>query len=189
MNVLTFDKLLVLDIDETLVHANERLACAPDFAVGPYQVVRRPHVDRFLTVALSHFARVGVWTSASRGYAEPVLDRLLDRSLLAFVWCADRCGQSWHGETGEMHSLKDLRKLRKRGHDPRQVLFVDDSPEKLKRSYGNLVAVRPFVGDPADDELLRLEHFLRELGPVPNVRTVEKRGWRARFSPSGPERV
>jgi hypothetical protein len=43
--------------------------------------------------------------------------------------------------------------------------------------------VRPFVGDPNDDELLHLEHYLRELGPVENVRTIEKRGWRSRPRP------
>ena len=174
-----FDKLLVLDMDETLVHADERLE-DHEFVVGPYRVRRRPHVDRFLAFVWDHFAEVGVWTAASRGFAEPVLDRLLDRQRLAFLWCNDRCGRGWNPENGEIVAIKDLRKLKKRGYDPRKVLFVDDSPEKLRRSYGNLVAVRPFVGDPADDELLFLEHYLRELGPVENVRTVEKRGWRAR---------
>jgi RNA polymerase II subunit A small phosphatase-like protein len=174
-----FDKLLVLDMDETLVHADERLV-RHEFVVGPYRVVRRPYVDRFLAFAFEHFAAVGVWTAASRGFAEPVLDQLLDRGRLAFLWCSDRCGRRWDPETGEIIPLKDLRKLKKRGHDPRKVLFVDDSPEKLQRSYGNLVAVRPFVGDPGDDELLHLEHYLRELGHAENVRTIEKRSWRSR---------
>jgi len=177
----SFDKLLVLDMDETLVHADERLV-HHEFVVGPYRVVRRPHVARFLAFAFDHFAAVGVWTAASRGFAEPVLDQLLDRQRLAFLWCADRCSLRWDMESGEIVSQKNLRKLSKRGHDLRKVLFVDDSPEKLRRNYGNLIAVRPFVGDPDDDELLHLEHYLRELGPVENVRTIEKRGWRSRLA-------
>jgi carboxy-terminal domain RNA polymerase II polypeptide A small phosphatase len=183
--VAQFDKLLVLDMDETLVHADERLV-RYEFAVGPYRVVRRPHVERFLAFAFEHFTAVGVWTAASRGFAVPVLDQLLDRKRLAFLWCRERCGRRWDPETGEIIPLKDLRKLRKRGYDERKVLFVDDTPAKLQRSYGNLVAVRPFVGDPADDELIHLEHYLRELGTVENVRTVEKRGWRSRRPPVQP---
>ena len=88
-----FDKLLVLDMDETLVHADERLV-HHEFVVGPYRVVRRPHVARFLAFVFEHFAAVGVWTAASRGFAEPVLDQLLDRRRLEFLWCADRCSRS-----------------------------------------------------------------------------------------------
>ena len=68
------------------------------------------------------------------------------------------------------------------GSRPASV-HASSSPEKLARSFGNLVEVRPFVGDPDDRELELLERFLIELGPVANVRTIEKRGWRSRFSP------
>jgi hypothetical protein len=50
-----FDKLLVLDLDETLIQAHERLDRAPEFQVGPYQIIRRPGLDRFLEFALNHF--------------------------------------------------------------------------------------------------------------------------------------
>ena len=37
------------------------------------------------------------------------------------------------------------------------VLVVDDSPEKLQRSYGHYVPSAPFEGNPADEELRKLE--------------------------------
>lgn len=183
--MLPFDKLLVLDLDETLIHADEQLAQPADFAVGPYSVVRRPGVERFLEFALSSFREVGVWTSATLGYAEPVLDQLLDRSRLVFVWGRERCVRSYDIESGDVIWRKDIQKLRRRWPEVGRILFVDDSPEKIARSYGNLVYVRPFLGNSADDELLWLERYLRRLGPVPNVRTLEKRGWRAQLEQEG----
>ena len=58
---------------------------------------------------------------------------------------------------------------------------MDDTPSKYARSFGNLVTVREFVGDRADDELRLLARYLRTLLPAPNVRTIEKRGWRDRL--------
>lgn len=60
------------------------------------------------------------------------------------------------------------------------MLAVDDSPWKYARSYGNLVTVSEFLGDPDDDELPRLAAYLDTLREVPNVRTLEKRRWRER---------
>lgn len=61
--------------------------------------------------------------------------------------------------------------------------MVDDTPAKLARHYGNLVRVRPFVGDQGDTELQQLGDYLCTLAGVPNVRAVEKRFWRKEPSP------
>ena len=55
-----------------------------------------------------------------------------------------------------------------------------EAPEKHKDNYGNLVRVSDFTGDPADRELLLLKDYLNRLKLEPNVRTIEKRNWRAR---------
>ena len=48
------DKLLILDIDETLVHATEEdLGRACDFETDWYVVYKRPHVDEFLDFLIS----------------------------------------------------------------------------------------------------------------------------------------
>ncbi|MCA9690888.1 MAG: HAD family hydrolase [Myxococcales bacterium] len=181
---MAFDKLLVLDLDETLVHASPRLLTRrPDFCVGPYFVYRRPHVERFLESCLERFERVAVWTASTRDYALPVLDELVDVSRLCFVWARERCTFHVDHETREPEWLKDLRKLRRRGFDRRKVIFVDDTPRKLARSYGNLVTVREYVGDLDDDELPALAEYLQRLGDVEDVRPIEKRGWRRRGAP------
>lgn len=43
------DKLLILDLDETLIFATEQdLGKASDFQFDRYSVFKRPHLDRFL---------------------------------------------------------------------------------------------------------------------------------------------
>ncbi len=180
-----FDQLLVLDLDETLIFAEDpgKLPRAPEFMVGPYGVLRRPGLDRFLAFAFARFREVAVWTASTHAYAEPLLAQLLvPAQRLAFLWARDKCTLRVDWESRESVHIKDIAKLRRRGYDERRILFVDDSPEKLARSFGNLVPVRPFLGDPADRELELLERYLEQLGPVENVRTIEKRGWQTRCS-------
>jgi RNA polymerase II subunit A small phosphatase-like protein len=79
--------------------------------------------------------------------------------------------------------VKDLKKLRKRGYDLNQIIVVDNTPQKLNRNYGNLVRIDDFEGDLSDRELKRLMRYLEDLVKADNIRTVEKRGWKLRYSP------
>jgi RNA polymerase II subunit A small phosphatase-like protein len=178
---LSARKLLVLDLDETLIHATETaLAHAPDFSVGPYHVYKRPHLAAFLAEALASFD-VAVWTASGERYAAQVLERLFEPGALKFVWSSRRCTTARDWRTGEYTTVKNLAKLKRHGYRLESVIAVDDTPSKYARSYGNLVTVREFVGDRADDELVLLARYLRTLLPSPNVRTIEKRGWRDRI--------
>ena len=174
----TAPKLLVLDLDETLVHAAERrLDREEDFRVGPYFIYRRPHLDEFLAAMLETF-RVAVWTSSGEIYARQVIDRIFPADALRFLWSSDRCTLTRDWDTGDYKTLKNLRKLKDKGYLLESVIAVDDTPQKFERSFGNLVTVREFLGDPADVELKLLSAYLKQLAHVPNVRTIEKRLWR-----------
>ena len=59
----------------------------------------------------------------------------------------------------------------------RDALILSESGA-VAASYGNAIYVAPFVGDPADDELLQLARYVVTLRDLPDVRRVEKRGWR-----------
>lgn len=173
-----FDKLLVLDLDETLIHATERPLSRPaDYVVGPYSIYRRPGVGQFLERCLELF-EVGIWTASTRDYALPAIEPLLDIERLAFVWGRERCTLRRDMDTYELERIKDIRKLRRRGYRRESIIFVDDTPAKIQRSYGNYIRVREFEGDLADRELELLARYLERLGPEPNVRSVDKRGWR-----------
>ncbi len=179
-----YDKLLVLDLDETLVHATDiPLDRDPEQRVGPYSIYHRPGVHAFLQRCLSDF-EVGIWTASTLSYALPVLAELLPRERLAFVWARGRCTQRYDPETHEYEHVKDLKKLRRRGYAKSKVLFVDDTPAKIARSYGNYIRIQPYLGSPEDAELSALSAYLDQLGPVDNVRRIEKRAWQRRFSRS-----
>ncbi|UXI70570.1 HAD family hydrolase [Tahibacter amnicola] len=178
MPELTARKLLVLDLDETLVYATEiPLGHPEDFRVGPYYVYPRPHLTAFLADMQSLFD-IGVWTASGERYAIQIVQRYFAPESLAFVWSSERCTLARDLESGNYLTLKNLKKLRRRGYLLEQIIAVDDTPSKYRRSYGNLVTVSEFTGDPGDAELPLLGRYLRSLAGVPNVRQIEKRRWR-----------
>lgn len=176
--------LLILDLDETLIFGTEMpLARPADFiACELYHVYARPHVADFLAACGRAF-ELAVWTSSTEDYAGEVVSRLFrDRSGLRFLWGRERCTLYSDFERGTSYWLKDLKKVVKLGYGLERILVVDDSPEKLRRNYGNHIAVAPYEGDPADDELPALVAYLQTLRDAADVRAVEKRGWRKRIA-------
>ncbi len=174
-----FDKLLVLDLDETLISATAELSIRePDFRVYMYSVLMRPGLQDFIGDCLNWF-EVGVWTSASEDYATAVCSRIFPSlNKLAFLWGRQRCTRRVDQERHEEYMLKDLRKLLRKGYKLEKIIAVEDDSRKLSRNYGNLVSIRPYFGALDDDELPMLSRYLEILGAVENVRTVEKRNWR-----------
>jgi TFIIF-interacting CTD phosphatase-like protein len=173
-------KLLILDLDETLIFSAERpLDRAPDFTSGPYFVYKRPGVDEFIERA-SRIFRLAVWTSSNDAYAESVVEKLFkDPSILAFVWSRDRCTPMFDPASYTHEFAKNLNKVKKLGFDLSDVVMVDDTPIKIARHYGNLVRVRSYLGEQADNELDLLEKYLKTIAAVENIRGIEKRNWRA----------
>lgn len=171
--------LLILDLDETLVYScDRRLDTDPDFTACGYCVYRRPSLSDFLQFCFEHF-RVAVWTSSSEDYARRIVASIFaEHDTLEFMWAAQRCTPRPDPIRGSIVMIKDLKKVRRKGYDLSRVLMIDDSPEKLKRSYGNHLWIRPFEGDPGDGELLRLTRYLLWLKDQSNFRNIDKRDWR-----------
>jgi Dullard-like phosphatase family protein len=177
-------KLLILDLDETLVYATEQaLKQKPDFAlfektVTPYFVYKRPYLDSFLEFCFAHF-QVAIWTSSTEDYAQGIVENILAPSRQPkFVWARKRCTYRRNLETYEYEWLKNLSKAKRHGYKLEQVIMIDDTPAKLAKNYGNLLPVKSFVGDMLDDELKVLPTFLEKLVKIENIRKVEKRYWR-----------
>lgn len=175
-------KLLILDIDETLVHAREiPLDREPDFRTRLYHVYKRPHVDTFLDFCKMHF-KVGVWTTGGDEYADDVVRFVFPKDYpLEFLWSSERCTRRYDSLMQESYEIKNLKKLTKKGYWLENMIIVDDTPRKLDQNYGNLVAIKGWTGDPEDKELLRLMKYLLDLKDVENVRMVEKRFWQKQY--------
>ena len=176
-------KLLILDLDETLVHARERPLSIPcDFETKSYKVYKRPGLGAFLSFCREHF-RVAVWTSAGETYANEVESHLFPEDYpLEFVWSAQRCTRRYDPVMMETYWLKNLAKVKRRGYRLERVLMVDDTPRKLEENYGNLVPILPWEGEQGDDQLEKLAVYLEHLSDAPNVRVLEKREWWSKTS-------
>jgi TFIIF-interacting CTD phosphatase-like protein len=180
------DKLLILDLDETLIYATETpLVRQPDFQIYNYHIYKRPYLDTFLVTRLDWFD-VAVWTSSGSEYATEVVAAIFpDPQVLKFVWASNRCSIVYNynydlidGRYPQYYSRKPLKKVKRRGYDLESVIVVDDTPKKWEKSYGNLITVKPFEGDEIDRELQHLLVYLDTLKCKGNIRSIEKRGWR-----------
>jgi RNA polymerase II subunit A small phosphatase-like protein len=86
-------KILSLDLDETLISSvyaaiPERY---PDFDLRPYVVYKRPYVNEFLDWAYDNFDQIGVFTTATKNYAEVVVENVFGDRPLAFMFTRKDC--------------------------------------------------------------------------------------------------
>ncbi|HEY9786039.1 MAG TPA: HAD family hydrolase [Candidatus Obscuribacterales bacterium] len=177
--LLTPDGLLILDLDETLVHTKEHsLGRKADFRLGELHIYKRPYVDQFVT-DMSGLFQLAVWSAGSADYVDFTVAQLLPKALTpVFVWSRRRCTYRFNHETGEECNLKALKKVKRKGYKLSRVLIVEDTPANVARNYGNAIYVKPFEGDQADDELLHLCRYLRSIADCPDFLRLEKRNWR-----------
>lgn len=190
--------LLILDLDETLIHASATELDRPaDFRLFDYHIYQRPHLAEFLAGCSQHF-RLAIWSSASDDYVTEVTRRIVPASIqLEFVWGRSRCTYCFTNTAFEdagpadsyshYNYVKVLKKLRRYGYDLNRTLIVDDTPAKAKRNYGNAIYPQEYLGQTQDDELPALLTYLLRFKDVSNVRSIEKRGWRHLIKPLSEE--
>jgi RNA polymerase II subunit A small phosphatase-like protein len=152
---MTRVRLIVFDLDETLVHATEvPLPYAPAFQVGPYFVYVRPFASELIKFCASHFD-TAVWSSSSERYVGTVTAELFGATFpVAFSWAVSKCVQKVDPSSNGYVYVKDLRKVMKYGYAADEIIVIDDSPEKLQRQPARHLCLPAFTGDPLDTELL-----------------------------------
>jgi RNA polymerase II subunit A small phosphatase-like protein len=183
--------LLILDLDETLIHGTETpLESKEALKVFHFYIYLRPFLSIFLEEIKDDFL-IAVWSSASDDYVKAVVANIFPEDYpLEFVWGRKRCsyrskrfsenyGRYLDDYETPYFYLKSLQKVKRQGFGLERILIVDDSPEKTQNNYGNAICPTEFTGNLEDDELLYLLKYLRTLKDKKNVRTIEKRGWRS----------
>jgi carboxy-terminal domain RNA polymerase II polypeptide A small phosphatase len=189
--MLKTDKiLLILDLDETLIHATKKeLSRASDFKVSHYNVYKRPFLDTFLIEIAKHF-HLAIWSSASDEYVSEVVKNIIPETLeCQFVWgrskattrsilLSDEDYYRYQHEPSHYYFVKNLKKVKKIGFNLEKTLIVDDTPQKVKNNYGNAIYAKEYLGEENDNELELLFEYLLTLKDVENVRVIEKRLWR-----------
>jgi len=181
--------LVILDVDETLIHAtDEKLEQNEDFKVFGYSVYKRPFLEEFFEEIKNDFL-LAIWSSASDDYVEEVAKRIIPEDIkLEFVWGRSRCTYRRNFQIDEYgyydddfrnhyHYIKPLKKVKRKGYHLDRILIVDDSPHKSKDNFGNAIYPRAFTGDAEDEELKILAKYLQSLKDKENIRKIEKRNW------------
>ena len=172
-------KLIVLDIDETLLHASiTKLDLPLDYKAARTFIYKRPYVNRFLSYCLQNF-HVAVWTNASAGFAEEVFDQVLPISRhLEFLWSVEHCTDPPESEGCHDYKIKDLSKVCDLNFGLNNIVMLDDTAEKLRFNKRNLIHIRPFFGDQTDCELLHLIKYLEKIRLVDDIGNQNKQNWR-----------
>uniref|UniRef100_A0A7S3LUS7 FCP1 homology domain-containing protein n=1 Tax=Palpitomonas bilix TaxID=652834 RepID=A0A7S3LUS7_9EUKA len=162
---------IVLDLDETLVHAttqkDDRHDIMFDVEFGPavynVYVKKRPRVMEFLRAASSMF-EVVVFTASQKVYADRLLDILdKDTKYIEHRLFRDSC------VIVEGNYLKDLTVL---GRDMSKVFIIDNSPVAFGLQVDNGIPIESWYDDQSDIELDKMLPFLRELSTCDDVRPL-----------------
>jgi len=173
------NKLIILDLDETLIHATQSELNNPyNFKVDKFFIYERPYLREFL-VDISRYFSIGIWSSATDSYVNEIVQQLKPDTVdFEIVWGRSKCSLKRDPTFDTYCFEKRLDKLKKKGFKLEQILIVDDSPSKPRTNYGNAVYMKEFTGDINDCELKFLYEYLLTFKTVDNVRTIEKRRWR-----------
>ncbi len=178
MNYQKAKILLILDVDETLIHATKtKLTIDHDFKSEAYYIYKRPYLEEFLTAMNENF-KLAIWSSADEKYIEDIVSLITPSDVsFEFVWSRSRCTTKWNYELDRFVHQKRLKKVKKLGFELKKMLIVDDSPEKTKENFGNAIYIPAYIGDLKDEELKKLAKYLFLIKENENVRQLEKRGW------------
>jgi Dullard-like phosphatase family protein len=159
---------LVLDLDETLVHAvpavkpmfpAELLKVSQDDGDFALWLAIRPHVHQFLSSLAAHYELV-VWTAGTEPYGRAVVQRLdPSGSFISYSLYRQHCTQQ------DGRFIKDLNRLAREN-----VRICDNNPVSYSFQPTKGIPVNDFLGDPQDMELVKL---LRELSPIDDVEMLD----------------
>lgn len=129
-------KLIVLDIDRTLVHAcpqqyvqNKWNEWYNSFDFDMYKVYIRPNMQQFLDFLFDHFD-VGVFTAGGNEYADVIVEHLFAERKLQFVLSSDHCDECFE-ETNKSKCMQWLLKWYNKTYDKKlglcDIKLIDDS--------------------------------------------------------------
>ncbi|KAK3749187.1 hypothetical protein QZH41_010378 [Actinostola sp. cb2023] len=153
-------KTLVLDLDETLVHAHHD---------GVPVLLLLVMVD---ILRVSQWYNLVVFTASTEQYGSAVTDHLdNNRGILNRRYFRQHCSlQPFHqGYSLYVCYVKELSKV---CDDLSSVFILDNSPEAYSYNLDNAIAIKSWFADPSDTALLNLLPMLDALRFVSDVRSI-----------------
>ena len=167
-------KKLVLDLDETLLFSKNEAyspACVELSASGlTFCTSFRPGTKQFLEFVSKRF-ECWIWSTGHQAYLESVWDYL---GVSGFtLWGRDYCVKTDRADVDEPYE-KPLRNIT---GDLTQIVIVDNTPSVFAKTPQNGILTKTWHGDPADNELEHLSHYLDWLSRQKSVQR-DHANWR-----------
>lgn len=170
-------KTLILDLDETLIHADfdgrfenhdQRITFLYDSQEISVNIFVRPGVFEFLK-AVSEIFEIFIFTASKKEYADAVLDFLdPEKMLFKHRLYRDSCIP-----INNRVYVKDLSIFVNR--KPENIILIDNSFYSFCNQPRNGVLINSFYNDKQDRELINLLNYLQNyLYGVPDVRVVNE---------------
>ncbi|KAJ5066294.1 ctd small phosphatase-like protein [Anaeramoeba ignava] len=159
-------KILVLDLDETLVHSSFTKPTKYDFQfeaeIENYRhqvyVNIRPGLNEFFQKIKNNF-EIMIFTAAQKNYANPVINFIDQEGIISKIFYRDSC-VSFFG-----NPVKDLRVI---GIDLDKIILVDNSLTSSLFQKENYLPIISWYGDQNDNELSKIALILERIVPLDN---------------------
>ncbi|CDO94905.1 unnamed protein product [Kluyveromyces dobzhanskii CBS 2104] len=187
-------KLLILDLDETLIHSMSNSRSSGNNSDNPagasttmihlvevrfpqtnistlYNVAKRPYCDMFLQQT-SQWYDVAIFTASMKEYADPVIDWLQQTCSVQFKhrWYRDDCtlrpGVGYVKDIGTVAAQID------QARELSQLVIIDNSPISYAMHLDSAIQVHGWINDPSDSELLHLLPMLKAMRHVTDSRCI-----------------
>ena len=182
-------KTLILDLDETLVYVSDVKIENSPLKQIPFEyyvldenenninqminvenqtieqangyLIVRPGYNKFISEIKKYFDEIFIFTSSQYSYAEEIIKLIDKNKIISKIYSRKDC--SFYNDI----FYKDLNKINK---DLSRTIIVDNFPEAYLLQHFNGLPIPPFMGDPNDNELLKLMPILEQLSKVKDVR-------------------
>ncbi|KAG7665255.1 NEM1 [[Candida] subhashii] len=190
-------KILILDLDETLIHSlspgsprsfsaashSKQIEIKLNNISSLYYVHKRPYCDYFLSEASKWF-ELQIFTASVKEYADPIIN-WLEGDILDRTTKRDKSDPNWIPPkifTKRYYRndctyrpgvgyIKDLSKFVK-DEELKNVLILDNSPISYALHEDNAVGIEGWINDHSDRDLLNLLPMLHSLSLCIDVRFI-----------------
>ncbi|ORY01153.1 hypothetical protein K493DRAFT_209976 [Basidiobolus meristosporus CBS 931.73] len=173
-------KVLVLDLDETLIHSMMEESGKPDFQIDVpfdkqscvYYVYQRPSVFQFLYM-MSQWYTLVIFTASVSEYADPIIDWLEGQVMAKYGLASEIFSKRLYRESCTYRNGVFMKDLSIINPDLSKVILVDNSPFSYAINQRNAVPIKTWMNDdPYDECLSDLIPFLDALSGVEDVRSI-----------------
>ena len=175
-------KLLILDLDETLVHSSfkplgidhDNKIIKPDIFLkilfdNKYYnlyVLTRPYINEFLK-EMSKLFIIYIFTASIKEYANPLLNEIDKNNIISRRLFRDSCTITKDGKY-----IKNLNNL---NFNLKDVILLDNNPISYSYNKANGIPIKSWHNDKNDKELIKIGNFLTFISSVNDVRNYIQR--------------